>query len=135
MFGAVEYLWATNLRYQPRIVSGLATQASSASALRPNRFPISARVIRSGWKGAVASAARKMTAKNSRSNQATKIHGHRNRIPARFTERSGRNLDDPEQQSDFGNLAESIRLVVVNFVRQQKYAPSSTGRASRNEQT
>jgi len=36
------------LRYQARMVSGLATQATSRSALRPSRFPISARLIRSG---------------------------------------------------------------------------------------
>jgi hypothetical protein len=40
--------WASSLRYQARIVSGLATHATSRSALRPRRFPISARVIRSG---------------------------------------------------------------------------------------
>jgi hypothetical protein len=39
---------ATSFRYQARMVSGLATQATSRSALRPTRFPISARVARSG---------------------------------------------------------------------------------------
>jgi hypothetical protein len=39
---------ATSLRYQARMVSGLATQAISRSALRPRRLPISARVVRSG---------------------------------------------------------------------------------------
>ena len=33
---------------QARMVSGLATQATPRSALRPSRFPISARVARSG---------------------------------------------------------------------------------------
>ena len=37
-----------SLRYQARMVSGLATQATPRSALRPSRFPISARVARSG---------------------------------------------------------------------------------------
>jgi hypothetical protein len=40
--------WAINLRYQARIVSGFATQATSWSALRPRRLPISGRVTRSG---------------------------------------------------------------------------------------
>jgi len=40
-------LRATSLRYQARIVSGRATVATSASALRPNRWPISASVARS----------------------------------------------------------------------------------------
>jgi hypothetical protein len=39
---------ATSLRYQAKMVSGLATQATARSALRPRRFPISARVARSG---------------------------------------------------------------------------------------
>jgi len=34
--------------YQAMMVSGLATQATSASTLRPTRFPISASVARSG---------------------------------------------------------------------------------------
>src|ERR1700688_810245 len=37
-----------SFRYQDRMVSGLATRATSWSALRPSRFPISARVARSG---------------------------------------------------------------------------------------
>jgi Predicted methyltransferase regulatory domain len=40
--------FVSDLRYQPRIVSGLATQATSRSALRPSRFPILASVTRSG---------------------------------------------------------------------------------------
>ena len=39
---------AINRRYQARIVSGLATQATCARALRPSLFPISASVSRSG---------------------------------------------------------------------------------------
>ena len=39
---------ATSLRYQAKMVSGWATQATARSALRPRRFPISARVARSG---------------------------------------------------------------------------------------
>ena len=35
-------------RYQARMVSGLATQATFSRALRPSRFPISASVHRSG---------------------------------------------------------------------------------------
>src|SRR5215472_19162299 len=41
-------LWAISRRYQARIVSGLATQATFPRALRPTRLPISARVRRSG---------------------------------------------------------------------------------------
>jgi|ERR1700686_4247663 hypothetical protein len=62
--------------------------------------------------------------KNPGPRQVTKIHRHRNGIPGRFSQRGGRNLDDPEQQVDFGNLAESIRLVVVGFGKRQKNAPS-----------
>ena len=39
---------AMSRRYQARIVSGFATQATSFSALRPSRLPISASVDRSG---------------------------------------------------------------------------------------
>jgi hypothetical protein len=39
---------ATSLRYQLRMVSGLATQATSPNAIRPSRFPTSASVARSG---------------------------------------------------------------------------------------
>jgi hypothetical protein len=39
---------ATSLRYKAKMVSGLATQATARSALRPRRFPISTRVARSG---------------------------------------------------------------------------------------
>src|SRR5262252_3208660 len=41
-------LRAISRRYQARIVSGLATQATFSRALRPTRFPISASVRRSG---------------------------------------------------------------------------------------
>ena len=42
-------LAATSRRYQPKMVSGLATQATWASALRHILLPISARVARSGF--------------------------------------------------------------------------------------
>jgi hypothetical protein len=45
--GTVE-LWATSLRYHLSMVSGLATQATCCSALRPSRLPISASVDLSG---------------------------------------------------------------------------------------
>jgi hypothetical protein len=47
MLGAIEFL-GTSLRYQARMVSGLATQATSRSTLRPSCLPISASVTRSG---------------------------------------------------------------------------------------
>jgi hypothetical protein len=43
----------------------------------------------------------------------------------------GRDLNDPEQQGDFGNLAESGRLVLVGFVRLQKNHLLRKGRARR----
>ena len=39
--------FATSLRYHASMVSGFATLATTPSALRPTRFPISARVTRS----------------------------------------------------------------------------------------
>ena len=47
-----SYFWAISFRYQARMVSGLATQPTSRSALRPKRFPISASVR---WGGTVNS--------------------------------------------------------------------------------
>ena len=41
-------LLAISLRYQTRMVAGLATRATSARALRPSRLPISASVDLSG---------------------------------------------------------------------------------------
>src|SRR5215469_4000959 len=41
-------LWAISLRYQARMVSGLAREATWARALHPSRFPISANVDLSG---------------------------------------------------------------------------------------
>jgi hypothetical protein len=46
VFRAIE-LCATSWRYQPRMVSGLARRANCGSPLRPERWPISARVDRS----------------------------------------------------------------------------------------
>ena len=57
--------------------------------------------------------------KNPGPHQVTKIHRHRDQIPARFSKRGRGNLDDPEQQGDFGNLAANSRLVVVGFVGPQ----------------
>ena len=41
-----QNFWAMSFRYHSRIVSGLATRATSARALRPSRLPISAKADR-----------------------------------------------------------------------------------------
>src|SRR5262249_25465556 len=48
--------WAMSFRYQARIVSGLATQATSRSTLRPDAFRSQPRSPARGWRAAIARA-------------------------------------------------------------------------------
>ena len=46
--------------------------------------------------------------KNCRSDEIAPVQRHRDGVAACFTERRGSNLDDPEDESDFGDFCQGV---------------------------